>query len=114
DFEGDYGGAVGVHCAFSLQDFGEVAAFHVLHSDEEVAIGVTDVVDLHHARIERAHLLLDYGAAAFGIHHHLIGRVAAGLHELERSPAILFGIDREVHVGHAAADLAHDFVSADP
>ena len=113
DFECDGGCAERLDDAVGAQDLGQAAAFHILHGHEEVAIRVAELVDFDHARVERMQFLLDGGAAAFSFEHQLIDAVAIGLHQFERSLAVLDGVACEIDLGHALADAADDFVAAD-
>ena len=77
DFERDHGGAVRIDHVLGRQDVGHGAPFDELHGDEEVAVDVAVLVDLHHARIEVVQLLLDGRAAAFRLDDQLRGAVVA-------------------------------------
>src|SRR5580698_1771272 len=98
DFERDYSGAIGVKRLLGPQHFREIAAFHELHGDEEVAVEVAEIVDLDHPRVDGEHLTLDGGAAPFGFEDLAAGGIASSLHQLERGLAVFDGVDGEVDV----------------
>ena len=71
DFERHARRAIGAHATIVLQHFGKAAAFDILHRDVEIAVQIAEIVDLDHARVERAQALLDGCAAALGFEQKL-------------------------------------------
>ena len=71
-------------------------------------------VDLHHARVEMVQFLLDGGAAPFRLDDQAAwrGRRRAAI-SLSATLRFSTRVHRQVHLGHALAEAANDFVTSD-
>ena len=113
DFERDGSGADGIDGVFGVEHFAEIAAFHVLHRDKEIAVQVASFVDLHHARIEPIQLTLDLCPLAVPPPSPAASVCRySRRNQLQDGFAMLDGIDGQIHVGHAVSDLPHDLVAS--
>ena len=75
DFERHRGRPLRLHGVLRAQHFGQAAPIHELHGHEEVAVQVSEIVDLHYARVYAAQLLLYGRAAALRFDDELRGAV---------------------------------------
>ena len=77
NLERDGGGANTVERVLVVQHRAQVAAFDILHGDEEITVQIACLVDFDHPRIEPVQFHLDGGAAALRLHHQARMRIAA-------------------------------------
>jgi hypothetical protein len=97
----------------SLEDFGQVFPFDVLHVNTEMAIQFTRFVDGDNAGVNGGELSLQQRAETFGFEGILRTQIRAVFDQLQCHLAILYGVARQVHIGHAAsAQFLDNFVFA--
>jgi hypothetical protein len=92
---------------------GDTLPLDILHGDVERILELTVIIDLDKARVEIVKLTLDSGAAPLGYQHLLCIRVVRFLHQFQHRETRIAGVAGEIHIGHAAAEFANDFVRAE-
>src|SRR6267142_5370968 len=95
-----------------LQDLRHAFALDVLHGYEVAAIQLAGVVNFQEARVSVVELLLDQRPAALGFEHDLRPRIGGLFDDFQDGAAVISGVKRQIHIGHAPAELADNFVSA--